>query len=103
MAAKILYFKFTKKNIESHEKNFKSKNYANIFNNILNGEKIDNQNENTNRNNIANKKIPLKKNKIKCISKVNNINNQELIKYSENKPLDDTKNKKTQSKKKNKL
>ena len=75
MATKILYFKFTKKNTESHERNSKSKNYANIFNNILNGEKIDKQNENT-KNNLENKTIPLKKNKIKCISKVNNIKNQ---------------------------
>ena len=99
MATKILYFKFTKKNTESHERNSKSKNYANIFNNILNGEKIDKQNENTN-NNLENKTIPLKKNKIKCISKVNNINNQEGIKPSEMKSVDDIKNKKETSKKK---
>ena len=64
-------------------------------------EKIDKQNENTN-NNLENKTIPLKKNKIKCISKVNNINNQEGIKPSEMKSVDDIKNKKETSKKKTK-
>ena len=64
MKTKILYFKFTKKNLESHERNCKSKkNYANIFNNILNGEKNDKISE-----------IKTKKNKIKCISKISSLN-----------------------------
>ena len=79
MKTKILYFKFTKKNLETHERNCKSKkNYENIFNNILNGDKLDNINEYKN-NNIDNKKFPPKKNKIKCISKINDIGNQESI------------------------
>ena len=79
MKTKILYFKFTKKNLENHERNCKSKkNYENIFNNILNGDKLDKISDNKN-NNIDNKKLPIKKNKIKCISKINDIGNQESI------------------------
>ena len=79
MKTKILYFKFTKKNLENHERNCKSKkNYENIFNNILNGDKLDKISDNMN-NNIDNKKLPIKKNKIKCISKINDIGNQESI------------------------
>ena len=80
MKTKILYFKFTKKNLDSHERNCKSKkNYANIFNNILNGDKIDKVSEYKNYN-LDNKKPPPKKNKIKCISKIND--NQEEINAS---------------------
>ncbi len=80
MNTKILYFKFKKKNTESHERNCKSKNYENIFNNILNGEKNEEKSENL-ANNVTkdNKNKAIKKNKIKCISKVNNINMQEAI------------------------
>jgi len=71
MTTKILYFKFTKKNLESNERNCKSKkNYANIFNNILNGEKNDKVSDNKNGT------IERKKNKIKCISKINTLNYQ---------------------------
>ena len=84
MNTKILYFKFKKKNTESHERNCKSKkNYANIFNNILNGEKNVEKSENLANNVVKdNKNKAIKKNKIKCISKVNNINMQEGISTS---------------------
>ena len=78
MKTKILYFKFTKKKLEAHERNCKTKmNYENIFNNILNGDKIDKITDYKNYN--IDKKNPPKKNKIKCISKINDIGNQESI------------------------
>ena len=74
MSAKILSFKFTKKEKEQIKNNSKlKKKYENIFNEILNGEK---KNENLdNKKEILNEN---KKNTIKCISKINYINIQEL-------------------------
>ena len=79
MNTKILYFKFKKKNTESNERNCKSKkNYANIFNNILNGEKNEPKSEyHVNKDDKDNKNKEVKKNRIKCISKVNNLNIKE--------------------------
>lgn len=81
MNAKILYFKFKKKNTEYRERNCKSKkNYANIFNNILNGEKNESLSEILVKNDCMENQIKItKKNKIKCISKVNNLSIQEAI------------------------
>ena len=82
MNTKILYFKFTKKNFESHERNCKSKkNYENIFNNILNGEKLDKISDNNDT--MDNKSQQIKKNKITCISKVNYINNKKEDNFTE--------------------
>ena len=74
MSTKILSFKFTKKEQEPVKNNSKlKKKYENIFNEILNGEK---KNENLdNKKEILNEN---KKNTIKCISKINYINIQEL-------------------------
>ena len=96
MNTKILYFKFKKKNTESNERNCKSKkNYANIFNNILNGEKNEAKSEylvNNDGKDNKNKRV-VKKNKIKCISKVNN-----LIIKEENHSTDVNKNQENKTK-----
>ena len=77
MKTKILSFKFKKKNSESQEKAYDTKkNYENIFNNILNGGN-NNKISNDNKENSLEKKIPIKKNKIKCILKLNDLNIQE--------------------------
>ena len=56
------------------------KNYANIFNNILNGEKNESLSEILVKNDCMENQIKItKKNKIKCISKVNNLSIQEAI------------------------
>lgn len=88
MKTKILYFKFTKKSLESQERSSKSKkNYENIFNNILNGNKKDKLFENKGGT------IERKKNKIKCISKINNLNFQRGVsKTIKNEGYEDKKN-----------
>ncbi len=99
MKTKILYFKFTKKNLENHDRNCKSKkNYANIFNNILNGNKSDKVSE-CKYDTSDNKSQQPKKNKIKCISKVNNIDIPEVLISSDTNNKKENKNKKENIKK----
>ena len=72
MRTKILHFKFKKKGIEQQSENCsETKKYETIFNNILNGEKIDT----IPKANIRDKPIHSKnKNKIKHISKLEALN-----------------------------
>ena len=67
MNTKILSFKFTKKSAEPLERNCNlKKKYENIFNEILNGRKINEISDNS----IKKEFIKEKKNTIKCISKI---------------------------------